>query len=188
MTQGRLAPVLMLILLASCGADNGSADQSNGGEVVDKPTLAKISLTSAAFRDGQPMPKKYSCDGANQSPPLHWGEPPPGTRSFALVIDDPDAPGGTFRHWGIYNIPASARGIEEGQSAGSEAINDKGSAGYTGPCPPKGDGAHHYHLRLFALGIDKLDLGTDAKVINVEMEASKNAIGAGELIGTYERH
>jgi Raf kinase inhibitor-like YbhB/YbcL family protein len=154
---------------------------------MENATLTTFSVTSPAFENGQQIPTEYSCDGANRPPPLAWGEPPAGTKSFALAVDDPDAPGGIFRHWGVYDIPAGARTIGVGQSPGPEAVNDKGTAGYTGPCPPHGNGAHHYHFKLFALGVDKLGLGADPKVIDVENEARKHAIAQGELIGTYER-
>jgi len=154
---------------------------------VENATLAKLELTSDAFQNGQPIPTEYSCDGSNKSPALHWGEPPAGTKSFALVIDDPDAPSGTFRHWGAYDIPASARSVGTGQPIGTEVNNDGGKAGYTGPCPPKGHGVHHYHFKLFALDVDKLNLGPSAKVADIETAASGHAIAQGELIGTYER-
>src|SRR5690349_18723131 len=147
-TLANLALPLALVALASCGASNRSRTETNGAAAVDNATLTKLSLTSDAFRNGQPIPTQYSCDGANHSPALHWDEPPQGTKSFALVIDDPDAPNGTFRHWGAYDIPASARSIAAGQSIGTEVNNDKGTKGYTGPCPPKGNGVHHYHFKL----------------------------------------
>ena len=150
-------------------------------------TLTSVSLSSDAFPDGYPIPTQFTCDGANHSPALKWGDPPAGTKSFALVIDDPDAPSGTFRHWGAYDIPASARGIGEGKKLGTEVNNDKGTSGYTGPCPPKGNGPHHYHFKLFALDIDKLGLPPNAKVIDVEQAADRHALAHGELVGTYER-
>ena len=91
---------------AGCGNNAGSGP------------VASFALTSASFRDGQPIPAQFTCDGANHSPPLAWGEPPRGTKSFALVVDDPDAPGGTFRHWGAYDIPPNARSIAAGQAIG----------------------------------------------------------------------
>jgi len=154
---------------------------------VENATLAKISLTSNAFQDGGPIPVEYTCDGANQRPILHWSDPPAETKSFALVIDDPDAPSGTFRHWGVYDIPTSARSIGGNQRAGTEVNNDKGMSGYTGPCPPTGNGAHHYHFRLFALDTERLGLPPSAKVVDVENAARRHAIAEGELIGTYER-
>lgn len=168
-----LAAAPALAVLASCG--NGA------------PTVIKLSLTSDAFKEGQPIPAEYSCDGANKSPALSWGDPPVGTKGFALVIADPDAPGGTFRHWGTYDIPPSTRSIAAGQHAGTEVNNDGGKPGYTGPCPPTGNGVHHYHFKLFALDTGKLGLSPDAKVAEVEAAASRHALAQSGLIGTYER-
>jgi hypothetical protein len=179
-----LVAAIALIALASCG--NG-ATNDNEASAMENLTLAKLNLTSDAFQNGQPIPAEYSCDGANKSPALRWDEPPAGTKSFALVIDDPDAPSGMFRHWGVFDIPASARSIGAGQRLGTEVNNDGGKPGYTGPCPPKGNGVHHYHFKLFALDTDKLGLGADAKVADIENAAGKHALAQGELIGTYER-
>lgn len=154
---------------------------------MENATLTQISLTSDAFQNGQPIPAQFTCDGADQTPTLHWGEPPPGTKSFALVIDDPDAPSGTFRHWGVFDISASARSIGGGQRIGTEVNNDFGKPGYGGPCPPKGHGPHHYHFKLFALDVGSLGLKANAHVSDVEREAEKHAVGRAELIGTYER-
>jgi Raf kinase inhibitor-like YbhB/YbcL family protein len=154
---------------------------------MENASLTKLSLSSSAFEEGQPIPVQYTCDGANQSPPLSWGEPPPGTKSLALVIEDPDAPGGTFRHWGAYDIPGSTTSLAAGQSVGSQALNDFGKRGYGGPCPPKGHGPHHYHFRLFALDVERLNLGAEAKVADVTDAAGKHVVAQGELIGTYER-
>jgi Raf kinase inhibitor-like YbhB/YbcL family protein len=154
---------------------------------MENATLAKLSLTSDAFQDGQPIPTEYTCDGADRTPALSWGDPPQGTQSFALVIDDPDAPSGTFRHWGVFDIPASARSIGGGQQTGTEVTNDFGKPGYGGPCPPKGHGPHHYHFKLFALDVPSLGLKADAHIGDIEREAEKHAIARGELIGTYER-
>jgi hypothetical protein len=181
----RLVSLLVLgIALSNCGAGKDSSQ-----EPVDRDnrTVSRISLSSSAFKDGQPIPTDYSCDGANRAPELRWGNPPEGTKSFALVINDPDAPGGTFQHWGVFDIPATARSIVGGQKAGKEATNDNGSVGYTGPCPPPGHGLHHYHFKLFALSVDRLALSDNAKVIDVENAASSHTIARGELIGTYER-
>ena len=175
-TLATLAAGLGLALLPGCGESAAKHD-----------TTARLSLTSDAFKEGQPIPTQYGCDGDNKSPALTWSEPPAGTKSFALVIDDPDAPGGTFRHWGAYDIPASARSIGSGQHLGIEVQNDGGKPGYTGPCPPRGSGVHHYRFKLFALDTDKLGLWANAKIADVEKAASKHALADGELIGTYER-
>lgn len=182
----KTTPVLLVIATASCNANSHAGNQANGGGTARSATLAKLSLTSKAFANGGPIPAQYTCDGSGQSPALSWSDPPPGTRSFALVIEDPDAPSGTFRHWGLFDIPASARSIEPGQRIGNEVANDFGKPGYGAPCPPKGQ-LHHYRLRLFALAIDRLNMVPNAKVIDVENAAQSHAIAEGDLIGTYER-
>jgi hypothetical protein len=182
-----VATALALVALASCGAHNQPTNRTKGETTVENATLTKFTLTSDAFKDGQPIPTQFTCDGADQTPTLRWGEPPAATKSLALVIDDPDAPSGTFRHWGVFNIPASARSIGGSQKIGTEVANDFGKAGYGGPCPPKGHGPHHYHFKLFALDTDKLEISPGAKVVDVENAAQKHALAMGELIGTYER-
>jgi Raf kinase inhibitor-like YbhB/YbcL family protein len=154
---------------------------------MESAAVTKLSLTSDAFRDGQAIPEKYTCDGADQTPALSWGDPPEATKSFALVIDDPDAPSGTFSHWGVFDIPPTARSIGGGKRIGTEVTNDFGKPGYGGPCPPKGHGPHHYHFKLFALDVPSLGLQADVKVGDVEREAEKHLVALGELTGTYER-
>jgi Raf kinase inhibitor-like YbhB/YbcL family protein len=184
----KFAPALALTALASCGANNHADNQSSKGDTaVENATLTKLQLTSEAFEHGQPIPTEYTCDGADQTPALHWGEPPRGTKSFALVIDDPDAPSGTFRHWGVFDIPVSVRSIGGNQRVGTEVTNDFGKTGYGGPCPPKGHGPHHYHFKLFALDVDRLGLSPNAKVVDVENAARQHMIGQADLVGTYER-
>jgi Raf kinase inhibitor-like YbhB/YbcL family protein len=189
-TLFKFASALALIALASCGANDratNATNEANGGTAVENATLTKLNLTSDAFQDGGAIPAQYTCDGANQSPALSWGAPPQGAKSFALVVDDPDAPGGTHRHWGAFDIPANTRSIAAGQAVGTQAVNDSGKTGYAGPCPPKGHGTHHYHFKLFALDVDKLGIPANPKITDVESEATKHAIAQGELIGTYER-
>lgn len=181
----RIAPAAILVALASCGA--GKHEGSQGRAAVDNASLTKLQLTSDDFSDGQPIPPRLTCDGADQTPVLHWSEPPAGTKSFALVIDDPDAPGGTFRHWGVFDIPPSARSIGGSERIGREVGNDFGKPGYGGPCPPKGNGPHHYHFKLFALDTESLGLEHQSLVSDVEREAEKHALAWGELVGTYER-
>ena len=178
---------VLVLGLAGCSAHDPPAKHSNGNSAVHTSALAKIALTSDAFANGQPIPVRFTCDGQDEVPLLHWDEAPARTLSFALILSDPDAPGGTFRHWGVFDIPASARSIGGGQRIGSEVRNDFGKAGYGGPCPPPGHGLHHYHFRLFALGTKSLGLSTSAKVVEVERAAQGRAIAEGELIGTYQR-
>ena len=177
----RLAPALLLTALASCAA--GKEDN----QMNDSITVTQFAMTSSDIEDGQPIPEVHSCDGADQSPQLSWGDPPAGTKSFALIMDDPDAPSGTFRHWGAYDIPATTRSIERGQPVGRQAVNDFGKPGYGGPCPPKGHGAHHYRFKLYALDDDGLTLPAGAKVEQVEAEALRHELGLAQITGTYER-
>jgi len=180
----KFAPVLLIVGLVGCGAGDRAEKQNSGEASMENATLTTITLTSDAFANGQAIPAEFTCDGADRPPPLGWGEPPAGTNSFALVVDDPDAPSGTFRHWGAYDIPASARSVP---SSAAQAVNDFGKSGYGGPCPPKGHGPHHYHFKLFALDVDRLDLSGNAKVALVESAAEKHVLGRAELMGTYER-
>jgi len=177
---------VVCIALASCGSGSGANEQSPSPP-AKRAAASTISLTSEAFAEGQPIPARFTCDGINRSPALAWTEPPAGTKSFALVVGDPDAPSGTFRHWGAFDIPNSARGIGAGQQVGTQVQNDMGKPGYGGPCPPKGHGPHHYHFKLFALDVDKLGLSPNAKVADVENAAQRHAITRGELVGTFER-
>lgn len=176
-----LTPTMLSIALASCGA------AKEGKTMNDDTTIAQFAIRSADIADGQPIPDVHGCDGADRSPALSWDEPPEGTRSFALVMDDPDAPNGTFRHWGAYDIPASTRSIPSGESVGEQATNDFGKTGYGGPCPPKGHGPHHYRFKLYALDVAKLDVPPEAKVKDVEDAAQQHQVAIARLTGTFER-
>jgi Raf kinase inhibitor-like YbhB/YbcL family protein len=147
-------------------------------------------LISPAFVDGAPIPAQYSRDGANLSPPLQWTGAPPATGSFALIVEDPDAPSGVFRHWGAYNLPADRDELAEGVDARrvyADAVNDFGKAQYDGPQPPRGHGLHHYHFRLLALDAPRLDLPKNAKVADLLAAAKPHVLGEADLVGTYER-
>ena len=164
------------LLLAACGPNNGQAVPSS------------FSLSSTAFGDGQAIPMQFTCDGADRSPPLDWSDPPRGTRSLALIVDDPDAPGGTFRHWGAYDLPAATRSLPPGQVIGAKAAtNDFGKVGYGGPCPPNAGGPHHYRFKLYALTVDQLAVAPNALIADVEREAQKHMLAHAELTGLYER-
>jgi Raf kinase inhibitor-like YbhB/YbcL family protein len=149
-------------------------------------------LSSPAFPPGGAIPSEYTCDGTDISPPLVWSGAPAGTRSLVLLVDDPDAPAGTFHHWAVYDIPADATGLPAGYGPGrpasgfGEARNDFGNPGYGGPCPPRG-GAHHYHFRLMAISRPRLDLGPAATALDVEKAAAPYTIASTELVGAYRR-
>jgi Raf kinase inhibitor-like YbhB/YbcL family protein len=150
-------------------------------------------LESPAFGNAEPIPRKYTVDGENLSPPLKWTDPPTGTKSFALVVEDPDAPWGVFRHWGIYNIMANRQELPEGVGHGPKTedlgmgINDFGEPRYGGPAPPKGHGTHHYHFKLAALDVEALSQAPNMKVADVWKAAQEHKIGEAELVGTYAR-
>jgi Raf kinase inhibitor-like YbhB/YbcL family protein len=152
-----------------------------------------LMLASPAIPSAGEIPAQYTCDGADISPRLTWSGLPDGTRSLVLVLEDPDAPSGVFRHWAAFDIPASSRGLDAGYSANRpasgfhEARNDFGNAGYGGPCPPRGHGTHHYHFRLLAIGRPTLDLRTPATAIDVLRAAEPYVIERTEMIGTYHR-
>jgi Raf kinase inhibitor-like YbhB/YbcL family protein len=169
-----------ILLTVLCAAFAGC------GEDKQQPA-PQFQLASPAFQANQAIPKQYSCDGADQSPPIEWSKPPEKTKSFALIVDDPDAPGGLFRHWGAYDIPASARAVQAGKAPGRKAINDFGRPGYGGPCPPQGRGTHRYQFTLYALDVERLDLSEDPKIAEVEAEAKRHALAKAMLVGTYER-
>jgi Raf kinase inhibitor-like YbhB/YbcL family protein len=149
-------------------------------------------LISPAFAPGAAIPAEYTCDGADISPPLAWSDAPGATRSFVLVVEDPDAPGGTFRHWAAFDIAPAVMGLAAGYGAGRpsdrfrEARNDFGQSGYRGPCPPPG-AAHHYHFRLLAIGRPSLDLTPAADALDVLRTAARYVIRQTELVGTYRR-
>ncbi len=150
-------------------------------------------LKSPAFSNEQRIPVKYTGDGENLSPPLEWSDPPPGTKSFALVVEDPDAPSGIFRHWGLYNIMAERRTLPEGVGHSLKmedlgmGVNDFGEPRYGGPAPPKGHGTHHYHFKLAALDVEALTKKPKAKVEDIWNMAQKHIIDQAELVGTYAR-
>lgn len=152
-----------------------------------------LEMFSPAFMPGAEIPKRYSCDGENISPPLTWRGAPPNTNSFVLVCEDPDAPSGLFHHWAAYDIPREWTGLAEGHGPENladgfrQAINDFGRPGYGGPCPPHGHGIHHYHFRLMALQTSHLPVGPSAGCEEVARVAQPEILEEVELVGLYSR-
>ncbi|WP_376969498.1 YbhB/YbcL family Raf kinase inhibitor-like protein [Bradyrhizobium erythrophlei] len=149
-----------------------------------------MELVSNAFADGAAIPRRFTCDGENASPPLQWSGAPEGTRSFVLLCDDPDAPAGTWRHWAVYDIPpvVTELAVSAAQNAKlKQAVNDFRKSGYGGPCPPHGHGRHHYHFRLLALSTDDLQAKPNASCRDIEREARKHVIADAILVGWYQR-
>jgi Raf kinase inhibitor-like YbhB/YbcL family protein len=151
--------------------------------------MEPFSLTSSTFEDGGMISENCTCDGANQSPTLEWGGAPLNTRSFMLILEDPDAPNGTFTHWVLFDIPKAVQRLDAGRPAvGIAAINDAQQPGYYGPCPPPGDPAHGYRFTLYALDVPTLDLGQTATRREVEGAMQNHVIARAQLTGRYQRH
>lgn len=149
-----------------------------------------MKLVSSAFADGTAIPRRFTCDGENMSPPLQWSNAPDGARSLVLLCDDPDAPAGTWHHWAAYDIPPTANELAENAARNAklkQAVNDFRKTGYGGPCPPHGHGPHHYHFRLLALSADHLRAQPNASCRDIEREARKFTLAEATLIGRYER-
>lgn len=149
-------------------------------------------LTSTAFKAEGHIPQRFTCDGDNISPSLSWGGAPDGTKSFALIMHDPDAPRpGGYTHWVVYNIPSSATQLEENvpkqerlPDAGIQGVNDSGRLGYTGPCPPSG--THRYYFRLYALDRE-VNLNAGAGKSDLEPAMKGHILAHTELMGKYKR-
>ena len=151
-----------------------------------------FTISSPSFTDGGNIAQKFTCDGADVSPRLMWSEPPAGTKTFALLVDDPDAPVGNWNHWAIWNVPATARGLaegirkEEGLSDGSmQGRNDFRKTGYNGPCPPPGK-PHRYYFTLYALDTT-LDVKLGATKKEVEAAMKGHVLAQGQWMGRYGR-
>jgi len=151
-----------------------------------------MKISSAAFAANEMIPKKFTCDGPDASPKLNWNEPPAKTQSFALIMDDPDAPAGTWVHWVLFDLPADARELEEGvakqeqlANGARQGRNDFGRIGYGGPCPPPGK-PHRYFFKLYALDA-KLNLKPGVTKADLERAMKAHTLGQAELIGRYGR-
>jgi len=186
------------------GHDRGRTDSSprfalSQGDRPMKTTAHGIAVTSTAFGNGQPIPKKYTGDGQDVSPALAWTEAPAGTKQWALICDDPDAPTDEpWVHWVIYAIPAAVRSLPGGVKTSAQLSEPKGAmqgknswpngrtVGYRGPAPPKGHGVHHYHFKLYAIDTEpKLAAGLTKSDLLKALDG--HVLGVGELMGTYER-
>jgi len=151
-----------------------------------------IQITSSAFNEGNPIPKKYTCDGEDISPPLAWSGVPAGAKSLALIVDDPDAPVGTWVHWVIFGLPPTLNGLNEGiaktpqvEGGAIQGNNDFRRPGYGGPCPPRGK-QHRYFLKLYALDTS-LTLKAGSSKADLEKAMRGHVLAQGQLMGTYSR-
>jgi Raf kinase inhibitor-like YbhB/YbcL family protein len=152
-----------------------------------------FALTSPAFNDGQTIPVRHTQDGENLSPPLDWTDIPAQTRSFIVIMEDPDAPSGVFWHWGLYNIARERDRLPEGVGHGvptedlGMGVNDFGHPRYDGPAPPANDRPHRYIFRLAALDVETLSQAPNLRVTEAWDAAQDHIIGQAVLIGTYGR-
>jgi Raf kinase inhibitor-like YbhB/YbcL family protein len=162
------------------------ATERGRGDSIILSWVADLALQSSAFEHGEPIPRRHSCEGEDLSPPLSWSGTPDGTRSLALVVDDPDAPARTFTHWLGWALDPGSLGLGGGEAAPVEGRNDFGTSGYRGPCPPPGHGRHRYSFRLYALDSDPA-LPPGAGKRELERALESRTLAVAELIGTYER-
>lgn len=151
-----------------------------------------FALQSPGWTMGDAIPRQFTCDGRDVSPPLHWGAPPAGTESLSLILEDPDAPGGTFTHWVLYDLPADARELPEKvpqqdtlASGARQGRNSFGKIGYGGPCPPPGP-AHRYYFRLYALD-RKIDLAAGTSRADLDKAMRGHVLAQAEYMGRYKR-
>ena len=186
----RLGPMLCWAAMIALAGSCSNADAKGKGE--KKMT---IQITSSAFTQGQPIPKKYTGEGADVSPPLAWSNLPADAKELALICDDPDAPNGDWVHWVIYKIPVGTKGLPEGvppksklkEPAGAlQGDNSWPSTGYRGPMPPPGHGVHHYHFKLYALDAPlQAEPGLTKQALLERIKG--HVLAEGELMGTYKR-
>ncbi len=150
-----------------------------------------IKIESSAFKEGAMIPVKYTCDGEDVSPPLKWGNLPSGTKSIALISDDPDAPVGTWVHWVLFNLPPDVRALPENippkktlENGAAHGNNDFKKPGYGGPCPP--GGTHRYFFKIYALD-KKIDLAPGASKAQLVKAMEGHTLDTGQLMGKYKR-
>ena len=184
--------LLAAILLSSCKGETPSSNNIQPSNQATGGKKMEMKVTSKAFQDGGMIPKQYTCDGANISPPIAWDSVPEKTKSIALIADDPDAPGKTWIHWVAFNIPASAHEIPENVPAqenisggGKQGTNDFKKVGYGAPCPPSGS-AHRYYFKLFALDTE-LTQDSSATKDQLLKAMDGHVLGDGQLMGKYQK-
>ncbi len=179
-----IAPVLAGLVAGCGGGGSGTSDDSS----APVASGSALGLTSTGFVNDARIPARYTCDGQNTSPQLTWTRTPTKTRSFALLMEDPDAPGGTFVHWTVYDIPrgAASTAADSVPRGSVQGTNSSGDAEYTGPCPPPGDKPHDYVFHVYALD-DDLGLNAGASPNDVRQAIRQHALATGVLNGRYSR-
>jgi Raf kinase inhibitor-like YbhB/YbcL family protein len=177
--------IAALLLTVSC---TSSPSGSGAAEKLAQSKIATtIAVTSSAFTEGAPVPRRFTCDGEDTSPPISWSGVSRRAAELALVVDDPDAPHGTYVHWVIFGLDPSRSAIEEGQvpAGARQARNSAGDAKYKGPCPPRPDEPHRYRFTLYAVS-EPINSTADAGSSGVLAEIRQAATAKGTLIGTFD--
>jgi Raf kinase inhibitor-like YbhB/YbcL family protein len=147
-------------------------------------------LLSSAFAEGGAIPRMHTCEGSDLSPALEWSGEPSGTKSFALILDDPDAPAGNWNHWLLWDVSAAVHSLAQGfkpSQAGQSGTNDFGKTGYGGPCPPQGHGPHRYYFKLYALDVETLNLRAGVKRFDLNAALAGHILDQAQTHGRYER-
>lgn len=181
----RVLAVVAVMGLSACKKEEPAV--SSSPSPAPSAPASSLTVSTPAWLPGQPIPKEFTCDGEDKSPEVKWTNAPASTKSFALVVDDPDAPGGTFTHWVIFDMPIPSTHVPEAaQGIGTQAKNDFGNAKWNGPCPPKGKGEHRYFFRLYALDVDALGLPEGASRGDVEKKMDGHVVGKAETMGVYQ--
>ena len=187
----RFTVIGFLVLFIGCArpAPPGKVQLENVN--LPQSRAASMQVTSTAFKEGQPIPRPYTCDGVNISPPLEWNGAPKSAKTIAIIADDPDAPSGTWVHWVVYNLPAENIGLVENlpatedlKAGGFQGKNDFQKIGYGGPCPPSG--THRYFFKVYALD-NELPLKGGATKSDVEKAMQGHIVAQAQLMGTYQR-
>jgi Raf kinase inhibitor-like YbhB/YbcL family protein len=173
--------VPLVLAVAACGGGDEEAEPTEPSEAT---STTSFTFTGGDIAEGEPIDPRFSCDGENVSPALAWEVPPSGTVEIALVVDDPDAPGGSFIHWVLAGLPPEQTSLETGSQEGTQGANDAGGTGWTGPCPPGGE-THRYIFTLFALDAESgLESGGSADELRESIDG--HVLAEARLTATFE--
>ena len=180
-----------MLAVAGCATRPQVSGQNSAATSTPPTTSGSIKLTSTAFKEGEPVPPQYTCDGVNVSPSLEWSGVPKSAKTLVIFADDPDAPAGTWVHWVLYNLPADNIGMVENlpatdelRAGGFQGKNDFGKIGYGGPCPPSE--THRYFFKIYALD-SELPLKAGATKAEVEKAMEGHVVTQGQLMGMYQK-
>ena len=187
----RTIMILCLVAVIAMGPTSCRNGEKNMARTTTETEVAAIQVVSSAFDEGSAIPQKYACDGQDISPPLSWEAGPEGTKSIALIVDDPDAPRGTFVHWVLYDLPGNVRELPENtprdktlSNAAKQGVNSVGKIGYMGPCPPSG--THRYFFKVYALdAMTNLPPGKSKADLLKTMEG--HVLAQGQIMGIYRK-